>query len=583
MTLITKLLFLLSPDQKRQLVGLAFLMLIGMLLEMAGLGILIPALSLILNKNIGQEYPVVQPYLEAMGNPTHEQLVIWGLVIMILLYLIKAVFLVFLSWRQSRFSEELSVDLAHDLFQGYLHQPYTFHLQRNSAELLRNIQSEVGQFTAVSQAFISFSIEFSVIIGVGFMLILVEPLGAVVVTSFLAVSAYGFHWLTRNKLLNWGKLRQFHTGLLSQHLLQGLGGVKDVKVMGRENHFLKAFAKHNSARANVQVKFKTLALVPRVYLELLGVIGLAGLIVIMIIQKKPLDTFLPTLGVFVAAAFRLIPSVNRIMFTFQQVRYSKPVIEVLFSEFNLIRNIGKPNSASIKFNFKCDLEINRLSFHYDNTEINAVNDVSISIKKGESVGFIGPSGSGKTTLVDIILGLLKPDKGEIIADGQDIQQNLRSWQNQIGYVPQSIYLTDDTLRHNVAFGLLDKQIDNDAVLRAIKSAQLYEFVQGLPMGLETKVGERGIRLSGGQRQRIGIARALYHDPALLVLDEATSSLDTDTERGVMQAVSDLQASKTILIVAHRLSTVKHCDRLYKLELGKIVQEGKPLDILNIIE
>lgn len=580
MTLLNKLSYLLSKTQKRQLVVLAGLMIIGMFFEMAGLGILIPALSLMLNSDIGKTYPAVRPYLEALGNPTQAQLVIWGMSFLVLVYLLKAVFLVFLSWRQSRFTAELSADLSRNLFLGYLRQPYTFHLQRNSAELLRNIQSEIGLFTSVSQSVINLSIEFSVVIGVAFMLIFVEPLGAIVVTSFLAVSALGFHRLTKNKLLNWGEQRQFHSGLLNQHLLQGLGGVKDVKLMGREDHFIKEYAEHNTANAKIQVKVTTLGLVPRVYLELLAVIGLAGLISLMMAQKKPLDLLLPTLGVFVAAAFRLIPSVNRIMNYVQQIRFTQPVVEVLFNEFCLIRNSVESNAATSKLNFIHELEVRKLRFQYSNTNMNALDEVSINIKKGESVGFIGPSGSGKTTLVDVILGLLTPVNGVILLDGQDIQKNMRGWQDQIGYVPQSIYLTDDTLRHNVAFGIPNDQIDDEAIARAIKASQLDEFIQSLPDKLETYVGERGIRLSGGQRQRIGIARALYHDPTVLVLDEATSSLDSATERSVMKAVSALQGSKTLLIVAHRLSTVEHCDRLYRLNQGKVVEEGTPLDILK---
>ena len=580
MTLLKKLNFLLSASQKRELITLAILMLIGMLFEMAGLGMLIPAMGLMLNSDIEGKYPAVKPYLEALGNPNQTQLVIWGMLILVMVYLIKAIYLVFLSWRQSRFTAALSADLSRNLFFGYLCQPYNFHLQRNSAELLRNIQSEIAQFTTVSQSVISLSIEFSVVVGVAFMMFLVEPLGAAAVSFFLAISALGFHWLTKKKLLIWGKQRQFHSGLLNKHLLQGLGGVKDVKLMGRENHFIEEYSKHNLAKAKIQVKVSTLGLIPRVYLELLAVIGLAGLISLMMVQKKPLHLLLPTLGVFIAAAFRMIPSVNRVMTYFQQIRYSQPVVEVLFNEFRMIRNEGEPITVFPKFIFNCWLEVKKLSFHYANAKINALEEVSISIKKGESIGFIGPSGSGKSTLLDNILGLLTPDNGKITIDGQDIQKNIRGWQNQIGYVPQSIYLTDDTLRRNVAFGLPNDQINDVKVARAIKAAHLDEFVHSLPNKLETYVGERGIRLSGGQRQRIGIARALYNDPAVLVLDEATSALDSATERSVMQAVSELQGDKTILIVAHRVTTVEQCNRVYKLEHGRIVQEGIPEDILK---
>ena len=580
LSILAKLHFLLSPGSKKALVTLAGLMIIGIIFEMAGLGILIPALGLMLNSDIVKEYPALKPYLEALGNPTHVQLVIWGMLILILVYSIKAVYLVFLNWRQSDFAAGLSTEFSSDLFLGYLCQPYSFHLQRNSAELLRNIQLEVAQFTALSQSLINLSIELSVVIGAAFMLILIEPVGAFVVAFFLAVSAIGFHRITKNKLLKWGKKRQFHTGLLNRHLLEGLGGVKDVKLMGREKYFIDNYTEHNLAYAQIQVKLATLGQVPRVYLELLAVIGLAGLVSLMMAQKKPLELLIPTLGLFVAAAFRMIPSVNRIMNYIQQLRYSQPVIELLYNEFHIIRNAEKSKTATSLLNFDHELEVKRLSFHYPGARINTLYEVSISIKKGESVGFIGPSGSGKSTLVDVILGLLTPVTGMITVDGQDIQKNLRGWQAQIGYVPQSIYLIDNTLRRNVAFGIPDDQIDDVAVARAIKASQLDKFVHSLPNKLETIVGERGIRLSGGQRQRIGIARALYYDPMILVLDEATSALDSANERRVMQAVSALHGNKTLLIVAHRLSTVEQCDRLYRLNQGRVVGEGVPLNMLK---
>ena len=271
--------------------------------------------------------------------------------------------------------------------------------------------------------------------------------------------------------------------------------------------------------------------------------------------------------------------VNRVLGAVQALRYGLPVINTLHEELQLdapepaAKTPTAPPPSSLKF---------ALPYHYTypSAPTLALNQLALSIRKGESVGFIGPSGSGKSTLVDVILGLLAPDAGQVAVDGQDIQTNLRGWQDQIGYVPQSIYLTDDTLRRNVAFGLPDEQIDDVAVQRAIRAAQLEEFVTSLPDGSETIVGERGIRLSGGQRQRIGIARALYHDPAVLVLDEATSALDTATERGVMQAVRALHGTKTIVIVAHRLSTVEHCDRLYQLQEGRVADEGAPDRVLS---
>jgi ABC-type multidrug transport system fused ATPase/permease subunit len=301
----------------------------------------------------------------------------------------------------------------------------------------------------------------------------------------------------------------------------------------------------------------------------------------MVIQGKSIDHILPTLGIFLAAAFRMIPSVNKIVVSTQQIRYAKPVISILYNEFKLIENTPDIKQNNIdKFQFKSNIYLEDINLKYTGSLKNALDGVSITINKFQTIGFIGTSGSGKSTLVDVILGVIYPNKGKVYVDGVDISTNFAGWQSHIGYVPQTIYLTDDSLRKNIAFGIPDEQIDNVAVLRAVKAAQLQEFVSTLPGKLETFVGERGVRLSGGQRQRIGIARALYHDPEVLVLDEATSALDSDTEKGFMEAIDALQGNKTIIIVAHRLTTVERCNYIYKLDEGRILQEGTPQTILE---
>lgn len=579
MSFIQKLRYILSYSQKKELFFLGILLFIGLLFEMAGLGILIPALGIMLKPDIGKEYPSLKPYLERLGNPTQIQLVLWGMSALVLLYLVKALFLVFVSWRQSKFSANISTDIAKRLFLGYLRQPYTFHLNNNSGILLRNI-SEAANLSVLANTIMLVLLELSIVLGVGFMLILVEPVGALFVTITLGLAAWFFHKLTKNKLLYWGERRQFHSGKSSVNILQSLAGIKDIILMGRDDYFSYEHEIHNDANAKIQIRVTTLGLIPRLYLELLAVIGLTGLIVVMVVQGKPLDLLLPTLGVFAAAAFRIIPSVNRIMVSMQNIRTARPLIDLLYDEFKSLKNSQKIQPQSTDFTFSRSITLNSISFSYPNSDHKAVRNVSINIQKGESIGFIGLSGSGKSTLVDLILGLLNPQKGEILVDDINIQNNLRGWQDQIGYVPQSIFLTDDTLRRNVAFGIPDSLINEASIARAIKAAQMDEFIASLQEGLETFVGERGVRLSGGQRQRIGIARALYNDPDILVLDEATSALDSTTETGVMDAVSKLKGNKTLIIVAHRLSTIENCDRLYKLSKGEIIEEGIPKVVLK---
>jgi len=416
--------------------------------------------------------------------------------------------------------------------------------------------------------------EILVLLGVSVLLLLVEPIGAILIISLLGFTGWAFNKLTRKHILIWGEKLQLHEGLRIQHLQQGLGGAKDVKLLGRENEFLDQYALHNAGSAHMSRRQSILLALPRLILEFFAVIALVSLVIVLINKGKSIDLLLPIIGLFAAAAFRLLPSVNRVIGAVQLLRFTSPIANTLYDEIHLIH---KTESISYEGEviLKNNLEIKNVRFSYPSSELEIIKDININIIFGKTVGFIGESGAGKSTLVDIILGLLTPVSGEIIVDGINITKSIRGWQNQIGYVPQSIYLVDDSLRRNIAFGLPIKDISDDAVWQAARSAKLEEFINKLPDGLETIVGERGVKLSGGQQQRIGIARALYHNPSVLVLDEATSSLDIETERKVMDAVNELHGEKTILIVAHRLSTVESCDYIYRLEQGKIISEGTP--------
>jgi ABC-type multidrug transport system fused ATPase/permease subunit len=580
MNIFTQIHALLTSAERQRAWVLFALMIMGMLLETLGIGLIVPAITLMMQDDLVARYPVMASILNFLGKSTQTELIVTAMLGLVGVYFVKNLFLAFLIWRQTQFSFDVQANLSQRLFACYLRQPYTFHLQRNSAQLLRNVTGEVSGFTAVLTSALMLFTEIMVLVGVAVLLLFVEPLGALIVVVVLGGAAWGFHRVTRERISYWGVERQLHDGLCIQHLQQGLGGVKDVKLFGRESDFLALFQAHNSKSARVSKLQATFQNFPRLMFELLAVTGLAILVLSMLIQGRDMMNIIPTLGLFAAAAFRLMPSINRVLSSVQSLRYRIPVVNTLYEELQLISPEPVSQQTHRVDVFKKELRLRAISYYYPASTLPALDGITISIKEGESVGLIGVSGSGKSTLVDLILGLLTPSAGVVEVDGHDIQQGLRQWQDQIGYVPQSIYLTDDTLRRNVAFGLPNEQIDDLAVQRAIKAAQLEEFVADLPEGLETVVGERGIRLSGGQRQRIGIARALYHDPAVLVLDEATSSLDGETESVVMEAVSALQGSKTIIVVAHRLSTVEKCDRLFRLERGKVVAEGTPGEILS---
>jgi ABC-type multidrug transport system fused ATPase/permease subunit len=569
---------LLTPAERRSALAMLLLMLVGMTLETAGIGLVIPAVALLVQEDVAASYPQFRTILEALGNPGRAELVMGGMAALVAVFIVKATFLAWMTWRQNRFAFGVQANLSHRLFTTYLRQPYTFLLKRNSAHLIRNATTEVNQFTAsaILPAMVVLT-ETLVLAGVATLLLFIEPVGAVLVVLVIGTAGWTFQRSTRARIERWGVARQYHEGLRIQHLQQGLGGAKDVKLLGRESDFLDCYNAHNVESARVVERQITVLQLPRLWLEPLAVIALATLVAAMVTQGRDLGRIGPALAVFAAAAFRLMPSVNRVLGAFQALRYALPVIRLLHAELALGSPVTR-STATARSVFEREIRLSDVAYTYPDAAGPALKGLTITIRNGETVGLVGPSGSGKSTLVDVILGLLTADIGRVSVDGEDIQRNLRVWQNQIGYVPQTIYLTDDTLRRNVAFGLADNQIDDAAVERALSNAQLDEFVASLADGVNTVVGERGVRLSGGQRQRIGIARALYHDPAVLVLDEATSALDTATERGVMQAVTALHGRKTIIVVAHRLSTVEHCDRLYRLEQGRVVAEGRPAEI-----
>lgn len=563
---------ILSLEQRYQILFISGLVVVGMLLETIGIAAVVPVIGFISKTNINESYPALRPVLVMLGNPTQIELIIGGMVMLMVLNLARTIFSSFSIWKQNLFIYGLSADISSRLFMGYLRQPWTFHLQRNSAELILNVTSEVTLFVNTMQSCMLLVTEGLVILGIIIFLSVIEPLGTLTVIAILGFSAWSFHFIIKNKLLAWGESRQHHEGSRLQHLQQGFGGVKDLKLLGREQEFSLQFKLDNIYLSRIAAIMKTLSDLNRLSLELVGIFGLAMLVIIMIAHGAPIGTVLPIMGVFSVAAFKILPAANRVSGAVQSARYLLPSINKVYGEVQSVEN-NLPLEEKKLFKFESCLALKNVSFRYPHASICALQSISINIQRGTSVGFIGFSGAGKSTLIDIILGLLPADRGQVSVDGIDIQSNLRGWQDQIGYVPQSIFLTDDTVRRNIAFGIPESAIDDKAVCRALKAAQLEDFITNLPKGVNTMVGERGVRLSGGQRQRIGIARALYHDPSVLVFDEATSSLDLGIEKEVMEAVNALRGDKTLIIVAHRISTLVNCNLLYKLENGKIIQAG----------
>jgi ABC-type multidrug transport system fused ATPase/permease subunit len=535
----------------------------------------VPIIGLLTKPDYVDGVPFVK---HVFGDISQESFALIAMLIMLVVFLLKTVFLIWKVWVQRGYSNEVNTRISRDLYANYLRQPYAYFLTQNSSTLIRNSQNSNALMEGVIDPLLLVLSEGMVSGGLLLLLILIEPIGTLVTLCIFGLGTWVFKQTTSRRIRRWGEADVFHKAQLIQQLQQGFGGIKDVKMHRRESYFISRYNDHLQGSASVARRFSVATTSPKFGLELLTVVCLAFLVSVMVTFGNGISGIMPVLGLFGAASFRILPAINQVIGNFQLINKSRPVLTYLSHDLALgIEPTDDAKHDDIEFS---ELEILDLKFNYAGTQSDALAGVSISLKRGEAVGLVGQSGSGKSTLVDVLLGFLTPQAGSVLVNGANIESSLQWWRSKVGYVPQSIFLTDDTLRRNVAFGLPEEEIDESAVQAALRSAQLEEFVNSLPERENTMVGERGVRLSGGQRQRIGIARALYNNPEVLVLDEATSSLDTETEHGVMQAVQALQGDKTVIIVAHRLSTVEYCDRLYRLDAGRIVDEGTFDEVMN---
>ena len=564
----------LQANERRSLLGVFALILVGTLLETFSVGMMIPVLSVIASEDqkISLLFFAIEPSL------TKSQLIQLAVGLMLTVYVFKNVFLSISIWIQRGFLTRVTSRLASRMLEVYVRQPYAFHLRQNSAKLIRNTQDAQLIVAGGVEPMLTILTEGLIAAALFLVLVVIEPVGTICVIGLLLCATFLFQRFFDRKLQRWGTERQVQKGSIIQTIQQGLGAVKDIQVLGREDWFINEHRERQSLDAGLLRRINTVQAIPRLWLEVMAMAGLAGLVAIMLASGKDIDKIIPTVGLFAATSFKVLPSINKLVNSKQTLKVSRSTIETIHDDLGLSIN-AHPTSQNLNFQFK-SIEVENLNFKYEQSDNLVLSEINLKILSGEAVGFVGQSGSGKSTLIDIMLGLLAPLSGSVSVNGNSIREIENDWQKTIGYIPQTIFLMDDSLRRNIAIGIADAEIDEVAIVEALKSAQLEDFVASLPEGLDTVVGERGVRLSGGQRQRIGIARALYHRPSVLVLDEATSSLDTETEHGVMQAVQALQGDKTVIIVAHRLSTVEYCDRLYRLDAGRIVDEGTFDEVMN---
>ena len=550
-----------------------------MLLETLGIGAILPVLSSLTQSPEVSDNFILDAIRDTFNVQSDKSLILLMLFGLFCVYLLKSLFLLFLTFYQAKYIFGIQEKLSYQFFKGYLSENYEFHLSRNSSDLIRNTLSEVTQFTGAISNTLSIFSESLVLLGITVLLLVVEPLATLIIITAMVLLGSIYLFFTKGKSERWGNERMYHDGKRIQHLQQGISGIKEVKISGRERNFLEIYSTHNSGSANNNRKQSIIVGLPRIFIEFAAISGIVLFIFIYTLGQKEIQQIVPLLGLFGLAAFRIMPSINRIVSSMQSVRFTLPILHSLHEELINIRENPLPShDESDLFNLSSEIELKNISFSYRDSKT-VLEGIDMIIPAGSCVGLIGESGAGKSTLLDLLLGLNQPSSGEILIDGKRLDENLRSWQKGIGYVPQDVFLTDDTLKRNIAFGLEEEDIDNEKIASAIKLAKLDTFVEGLPEKENTTVGERGVRISGGQKQRIGIARALYENPSVLVLDEATSSLDSSTEIEVMSSIRELIGTKTIIIVAHRISTMADSDFLYKIEKGKI---GKKLFYQDVI-
>lgn len=572
--LIKSVLKVFDGKQKRNLIGMTLLILINSGLSLLGVSVLVPFVQAVTSPEQLLENDIIKWLYDFLGLSDANQLVTLLAVLIIIVYVAKNGFIIFINNMQYRFSYYGKRDMQDKLMRYYIAKDYTFFLNHNSAELMRDINTDPEMFYAAVLNILQLASELCVCTVMIIFLFVTDPIITIGVALAMVLILLVFVKGLRKILARFGDDRRKYNANVFQCIQQAFGGIKEIKIANRESYFEEEFCKQNGLYTYTIKQNAFVSSIPKPMMEALCVVGLMAAIAVRMNMTSTSSTeLMSTLAVFAMSAFYLLPSANKVSEYLGSIIHNGVVIHKMGEEYVKIRDLEIKSEADKDYKpVALDKEIcvENMTFQYPDTEEAVLKNVNVTIPKNASVAFIGPSGAGKTTMVDLILGVLKPKEGRIAVDGMDIKESYRGWHEKIGYIPQTIYMLDDTIRNNIAFGQ-GEGIDDEQIWDALRQAQLDEFVKSLDDGLDTMIGEAGVRLSGGQRQRIGIARALYRRPEVLVLDEATSALDTETEAAVMEAIDSLQGKMTMLIIAHRLTTIKNCDIVYQVENGGVTR------------
>lgn len=577
MKILKKINLLLDGKQKRKMVILLFGMLIGAVLETASISLIIPVVSLVISPDAIATNAYMSWLYQAMGLTDKNQLTVIVMLALIVAFVLKNLFLFFQQKNMYSFIYGNQFSTSERMMRNYLRRGYEFYLNSDTAVIQRSITSDVNNMYALILAILQLVSEVIIFISLSAILLVVDAMMTIVIAVLLMTTLLLIKAIIKPIMQKAGADNQDYYSGLFKWISQTVTGVKEVKIAGKEQYFVDEYVKCGKGYVEAVQKYSLYNNTPRLLIETVCIIGLVGYMLFMILTGKPMTEMIPVISAFAMAAMRLMPCANRINNQLTSIAYFEPffmgVSDNLQSEISGSNiDMSFATDTDVKLPLKDHIMLEDITYAYPNTETLIFDHAQMEIPVGAAVGVVGSSGSGKTTIVDVLLGLLEVRSGTIYADGIDVKTQYRAWLKNIGYIPQMIFMLDDTIRKNVAFGIPEDKIEDKRVWEVLKEAQLDEFVKGLPEGLDTGIGERGIRLSGGQRQRIGIARALFHDPEVLILDEATSALDNDTEAAIMDSINRFHGKKTLVIIAHRLQTIEKCDIVYRVEGGSIKRD-----------
>lgn len=577
--MLNKIKYILDREQKIKLVIMLIVILVGALFELLGVSAIMPLISVATSPESVNEKWYLKLVSDVFGFYEAKQLIVFLALALVIVYIAKNAYISMMYNLQYRFIFNNQRRLAVKMMYSYMHQNYLFHVSRNVAELQRNVTEDVNGFYTVVLNVMQFIAEASVCVVLAVFLMRVDVMTTFVVAGIVFVSAILVGVVFKKTLVKKGKENRTVSISLTKWVLQSFSGIKEIKVMNKEAFFLKNYENTYRRFTVLQRQQSMLTFIPRPVME---TVCISSLLLTMAIKIYAFDAdlveFIPALSAFAVAAFRMLPSFNRISGYMSAVMFNRPAIDVLYDDLveieKLDQKVWKAVPDGKPFHIQTGISIKNVSFQYPNAEKPVLEKLDLEIENNTSIALIGASGAGKSTLADVILGVLEPKCGGIYVDGKNIRENMDAWHASIGYIPQAIYLMDDTIRANIAFGVEKDEMDETMLWKALREAQLEEFVRKLPDGLDTMIGDRGVKLSGGQRQRIGIARALYGNPQVLILDEATSALDNDTEKEVMNAIDSLHGTRTLIVIAHRLTTIQKCDKIYEVGNGNVTLRSK---------